>query len=56
MKRAPDPLHYWIVALGKTIEWLLAYVRMPGDATSGEVQVNTTQAEPRPQQEINDDG
>jgi hypothetical protein len=44
MDRAPDPLHYWWLALGKTAEWLLAYAKQhapPGPAVSAEVEVST---------------
>jgi len=44
MKRAPEPIHWWLVAFGKTVEWLLAYVKThapPGEAASGEVTITS---------------
>ena len=52
MTRAPEPWHWWILALGKTIQWLIAYANQPGDAIGGTVKVTTTS----PSKEQNENG
>lgn len=39
MERAPTPVHEWLVALGKTAEWLIAYANQPGEAVGVTVVV-----------------
>lgn len=57
MDRVPLPLHWWLLAAGKTAQWLIAYANQPGDAVGGAVEVDIeTAAAPQPKQEQDEDG
>jgi hypothetical protein len=51
MTQVPTPLHYWLVALGKTAEWLIRYAAQPGDAAGASVEVVVAQPQQQQQEE-----